>query len=207
MIRAVLFDLDNTLVDSRLDFDAMRREMELPAGLPILEAIDRLPPREAERCRTILHRHELAGAACATLLPGVRSLLDELSHRGLPFGIATRNSRSIAAATLANVGIACDLFLTRDCGPVKPDPWAVHHACQVWNVEPNKVVFVGDYRFDIEAGRAAGARTVLLTHAPDPHLHANAEGADLVLSSLAEYRRLLDWLDSLGQSFLGGGSS
>jgi HAD superfamily hydrolase (TIGR01509 family) len=201
MIRALLFDLDNTLVDSRLDFEAMRREMRLPSDLPILEAIDRLPPREAERCRTILHRHELAGAACATLLPGVRSLLDELSRRGLPFGIATRNSHSIAAATLANVGVACELVLTRDCGPVKPDPWAVHHACRTWNVAPSNVVFVGDYRFDIEAGRAAGARTVLLTHAPDPHLHANAEGADLVLSSLAEYPRLLAWIDRHGHLF------
>lgn len=203
MIRAVLFDLDNTLVDSRLNFDAMRREMELPFDLPILEAIDRLPPREAERCRTILHRHELAGAACATLLSGVRLLLDEISRRGLPFGIATRNSRSIAAATLANVGVACELVLTRDCGPVKPDPWAVHRACRAWSVEPSEVVVIGDYRFDIEAGRAAGARTVLLTHAPDPHLHANDEEADLVLSSLAEYPRLLDWLDSVARGSLG----
>lgn len=197
MIRAFLFDLDNTLVDSRLDFDAMRREMELPFDLPILEAIDRLPPREAEHCRTILHRHELAGAACATLLPGVRPLIDELTGRGLPFGIITRNSREIAAVTLDNVGLACNLVLTRDCGPVKPDPWAVQHACRTWNLTPAEVVVIGDYRFDIESGRAAGARTVLLTHAPDPHQHANDEGADLVLSSLAEYPRLLTWLAGL----------
>jgi HAD superfamily hydrolase (TIGR01509 family) len=200
VIRAFLFDLDNTLVDSRLDFEAMRREMRLPSDLPILEAIDRLPAAEADRCRAILHRHELAGAACATLLPGVQSLIDELKGRGLPFGIVTRNSREIAAATLANVGVACNLVLTRDCGPVKPDPWAVQQACRTWSVTPAEVVVVGDYRFDIESGRAAGARTVLLTHAPRPHLHANDEGADLVLSSLAEYPRLLDWLDRGGQS-------
>ena len=47
MLRGLIFDLDNTLVDSRLNFDAMRREMDLPAGLPILEAIERLPSAQA----------------------------------------------------------------------------------------------------------------------------------------------------------------
>jgi len=42
MIRGIIFDLDGTLADSQLDFDAMRREMELPLGLPILEALTRL---------------------------------------------------------------------------------------------------------------------------------------------------------------------
>jgi HAD superfamily hydrolase (TIGR01509 family) len=195
VIRAVLFDLDNTLVDSRLDFVVMRREMELPSDLPILEAIDRLPPIQAARCRAILHRHELAGAARATLLAGVQPLLAELARRHLPFGIVTRNSREIAAATLAHVGIACDLVLTRDCGPVKPDPWPVRFACATWGVTPAEVVVIGDYRFDIESGRAAGARTVLLTHAPAAANHPNSEQADLVLSSLAEFPRLLAWID------------
>jgi HAD superfamily hydrolase (TIGR01509 family) len=196
VIRAFLFDLDNTLVDSRLDFEAMRREMRLPSDLPILEAIDRLPRSEADRCRAILHRHELAGAACATLLPGVPEIIDELQRRELPFGIATRNCREVALATLANVGLACELVLTRDCGPVKPDPWPVFFACRTWQLDPRDVVVIGDYRFDIESGRAAGARTVFLTHAPNPHLHDNPEQADLVLTSLAEYPRLLAWMES-----------
>jgi len=39
MIRGVVFDLDDTLVDSQLDFDAMRREMELPPDQPVFEAV------------------------------------------------------------------------------------------------------------------------------------------------------------------------
>jgi HAD superfamily hydrolase (TIGR01509 family) len=195
LIRALLFDLDNTLVDSRLDFDAMRREMGLPANQPILEAIDRLDPMQAEWCREILHQHELAGAARATLLPGVAELLAALGERNLKFGIATRNSLRIARATLANVGIACDLVLTRDCGPVKPNPWPVQFACRTWALAPAEVVVVGDYKFDIQSGRAAGAHTVLLTHDADPAAYPNDERADLVLSSLASYPRLLAWLE------------
>jgi len=195
MIRGLIFDLDNTLVDSRLDFAAMRREMNLPAGLAILEAIESLPPPQAARCREILHRHEVAGAAQATLLPGVAELLAEVQRRGLHQAIATRNSKPIAEATLRRLGIEIELVLTRDCGPIKPDPWPVLHACQKWGIQPDEVAVIGDYRFDIECGRAAGAKTVLLTHDSNPHEYSNHERADLVLSSLADYRQLLQWVE------------
>lgn len=197
MIRGLVFDLDNTLVDSRLDFQAMRREMGLPDGLPILEAIDRLDPVQADRCREILHQHELAGAARATLLPGVRELLAAIEMRGLSYAIATRNSLRITRATLSGVALACDLVLTRDCGPVKPDPWPVQFACRTWGILPAEAVVIGDYKFDIQSGRAAGAHTVLLTHDEDPAAYPNDERADLVLSSLASYPQLLAWIERL----------
>ena len=196
MLRGLIFDLDNTLADSRLDFEAMRREMGLPPGQPILEGIARLSESQAAACREILHRHELAGAEQATLLPGVRELLAEVARRGLHQAIATRNSRQIALATLHKLGIEIELVLTRDCGPIKPDPWPVREACCRWDVSPREVAVIGDFRFDIECGRSAGAKTVLLTHDERPHEHPNDEQADLVLSSLAEYPRLLAWIDS-----------
>ena len=55
---------------------------------------------------------------------------------------------------------------------------------------------IDDYRFDIECGRAAGTRTVLLTGEADPETYENREGADLVLRSLAEQTVLLEWLES-----------
>ena len=42
-IRGIIFDMDGTLVDSRLDYDAIRREMGLPAGMPILEGLEQVP--------------------------------------------------------------------------------------------------------------------------------------------------------------------
>jgi HAD superfamily hydrolase (TIGR01509 family) len=196
MLRGLIFDLDNTLVDSGLDFDRMRHEMGLPPG-PILEAIGRLDAASAARCREILRRHEQIGAERAKLLPGVKELLAEVTRRGLRRAIATRNSRAIAVETLHNVGIEVELVLTRDCGPIKPDPWPVQFACRQWSLSPGEVAVVGDYRFDIECGRAAGAQTVLLTHDADPAAYPNHERADLVLSSLADYPRLLAWLESV----------
>lgn len=195
MIRGIVFDMDGTLVDSQLDFDAMRREMELPAGLPILEAVARLPKLHAERCQVILDRHEREGHERATLLPGVSELLAELGSRAIRVAIATRNSRAITAATLDKLRLAFDFALTRDDGPVKPDPWPVQHACERWQLTAAHVAVIGDYKFDIECGRAAGCQTVLLTHPHDAATYTNDEQADLLLTSLAEYERLLAWLD------------
>jgi phosphoglycolate phosphatase len=197
VIRGIVFDLDGTLADSRLDFDAMRREMELPPEMSILDAIDRLAAARAERCRAILHRHEREGLERAKLLPGVAALLIELDRRQIRRAIATRNSREVTDATLLKLELAVDFALTRDDGPVKPDPWAVQHACQRWGLPPAEVLMVGDFRYDVESGRSAGCRTVLLTHAIAPTDYPNHEKADLLLRSLADYPRLLAWIAEL----------
>ena len=65
-IRGVIFDLDGTLIDSRLDFDQMRCDMEFAPGQLILETLEALPEGERKkRCREILHRHEYQGATSA----------------------------------------------------------------------------------------------------------------------------------------------
>ena len=136
VIRGILFDMDGTLVDSQLDFDAMRREMELPPEMPILEAVTRLPPQHAERCRAILDRHEREGVLRGALLPGVAELLAELRLRGIRLAIATRNSRLHTDATLRKLRLQVEFALTRDDGPVKPDPWAAVTACSRWDLSP-----------------------------------------------------------------------
>ena len=57
VLRGMIFDLDGTLVDSGLDFEAIRRDMRLPAGMPILESLGRIPAgSEKERMLEVLHQ-------------------------------------------------------------------------------------------------------------------------------------------------------
>ena len=70
-LRGIIFDMDGTLVDSGLDFDAIRRDIGLPERHPILEGVEAIPAGpERERALEILHRHEHEGAVRALLEAG-----------------------------------------------------------------------------------------------------------------------------------------
>jgi HAD superfamily hydrolase (TIGR01509 family) len=195
-IQGVVFDLDGTLVDSRLDFEAMRREIGLPAGTPVLEGVAALSPGDAPRAWEILERHERAGAEIATVVPGVRELLEDLHQSGRRIAIITRNGRSFARATLARLELPIDLVISRDDAPPKPHPAGLVQILQAWQVPPPRAAIVGDYRFDLEAGRAAGMRTVLYSaDSTESELAAWRPLTDFVVESFVECRRLLDWLD------------
>jgi phosphoglycolate phosphatase len=203
-IRGVIFDLDGTLVDSGLDFDLMRREMGLAGELPLLEALQALPSEIAARCWAILHEHEQRGSQRATLFPGVRDFLSALERRGLLRAVVTRNSRALTLATLARLEVDFHPIVCREDAPAKPDPQAIWKVCENWGIEPNQCVMIGDYRFDIEAGRRAGTHTVLFTGSGE---HSGLDGdiqADFVLESFAETTGLWSWWAQIDLGGSGG---
>ena len=74
--------------------------------------------------------------------------------------------------TLEAIGLA-DCFavedvLGRDEAPPKPHPGGLLKLAEAWNVPASEMVMVGDYRFDLDCGRAAGARTVLVNLPDNP---------------------------------------
>jgi len=164
MPHGIIFDMDNTLMDSALDFDAIRLSMNLPHGEPMLEHINALPPKQAAAHHEKLRQHELAGARRATALPGVVEFLQYTAKKGWKSAVLTRNSREAAEITLARLKFDFDVVICREDGPPKPDPWAILHICDGWSAAPADVVMVGDFHFDITAGNRAGARTVLIAH-------------------------------------------
>ena len=82
--RAVIFDLDGTLADSLLDFDAIRAEIGLAPGLPILEQLAGVDPAARARAELIMRRHEREAIASATLTDGCADLLGHLGALGNP---------------------------------------------------------------------------------------------------------------------------
>ena len=151
-LRGIIFDMDGTLVDSGLDFDAIRRDIGLPERHPILEGVEAIPEGpERERALEILHRHEHEGAVRATPYPGVAQLLERLDQLSLRSGVLTRNSRASVDTTFGQLGWTFDTVLTREDAPAKPDPTGVLAICQDWNMAPADVLFVGDYLFDLQA--------------------------------------------------------
>ena len=189
-----LFDMDGTLTHAMHDFDAMRAELELPAGVPILEALAAMEPEAAAIKHRELDDMELRMAADATPQPGSTELLEYLQKQGARIGIVTRNGREIANVTLKACGL--DGFfdeqsiISRDCCTAKPDPAGVNLLLSRWEGDASNAVMVGDYLFDLQAGHSAGTATI--------HMDVNGEFSwpditDFSVQSLTEiHTRLLN---------------
>ena len=159
-----IFDMDGTLTVAVHDFNAIREDLGLPPGQPILETLAMLPAEQAERLYRRLHEIEWELAARARAQEGAAELLEGLRQRGGRLGILTRNSKEIAYETLR----VCDLlgFFDRECvlaresAAPKPEPDGVRQLLSHWDADPSAAVMVGDYLFDLMAGHRAGAATV-----------------------------------------------
>ncbi len=195
-MRGIIFDLDGTLVDSRLDFEAIRRDMGLASGSPILETMGKIAPGpELDRMQEVLHQHELKAAHGAILFEGVLDLLRWIDEIPIPKAILTRNSRICTDLVTNRLNLQFSQVLTREDAAPKPDPAGLLAICKYWNLPPAEVVFCGDYLFDLEAGRRAGMRTILFAPGNLPEF---ADQADLVLRA---YHTAIEQIQS---AFLNG---
>lgn len=156
--------MDGTLTMAMHDFDAIRATLELPPGVPILEALAAMEPQQAKLKHRELDSMELQMAAEAQPQPGSIELLEYLSAKGAQLGIVTRNGRQIADVTLQACGLDVffntDTIVSRDCCTAKPDPAGVQLLLSRWQADAGNAVMVGDYLFDLQAGHAAGTATI-----------------------------------------------
>jgi HAD superfamily hydrolase (TIGR01509 family) len=185
--RAVIFDLDGTLTEPVLDFDAIRDEIGLRPGLPILEQMVDLDGPARARAEAIILRHEREAIARATLAEGCAELLAALAALAIPIAILTRNVREVVDTFGRAFGFTFHGIYTREDGPPKPSPAGVLALCAQMRVAPAETLTVGDYKFDVIAGRSAGSRTVLVRREPlEPHAWDDWGSPDLVVQSLRE---------------------
>lgn len=162
----VAFDLDGTLVDSKIDFSELRRTLGIASDTPILEEIETWPENRRNWGHEVIHRFEVEGAEKSTVIDGVHETLQYLNRQRIPFSIFTRNSRATALMTLNMHGLTCDLVLTRNDTEPKPKPDGLHLIAKHFSISTSNLLFVGDYLYDLQAGLSAGTPTALFL--PDP---------------------------------------
>ena len=196
-IRAVLFDFDGTLTaPGAIDFAAIREAVGCPPDQLILEYIGTLKdPAEKQRRLGLLEGFEIAAAAASRPNAGAEQVVQGLHARGLRLGIISRNGRASidrAFRNFSEIDQTCfHVIISRDSAvPPKPAPEGVLLAAQAMRVDAARMLMVGDYVLDVQAGRAAGAITVFL----EDHWRLEEFGvtADFVIRDLREIAAIVD---------------
>lgn len=172
----IIFDLDGTLVDSKLDFNLLCHQLGWPVGTPILEHLAQLTePAERAHAEQVIANFEMQGAAEACWMPGAEALLHHLAAKGIPTAILTRNMRAASQLCRERLAIPVSLWLTREDAPAKPDPTGLLQIAKHWQRPVQQLLFIGDYWFDLETARRAEMPSCLYLNDQNQHFAAAAD--------------------------------
>ncbi len=154
-----------------------------------MEQLADLSPVGRERGNAILDHHERKAAERCQLHEGATDTITMLRRENLGVGLLTRNSRSSLETVCSRFGLRFDSTVSREDAPPKPSPEPVLLACSQLRADPDKVLVVGDFVFDMMAGKAAGTWTALLCSRSRQLPEVDA---DLEIRSLIEIRDIVD---------------
>ena len=190
-IKGVLFDFDGTLtLPGALDFPAIKRELGCPVDEPVLEFLETLPPSIRSELMKVLQEKEDIASEASRPNKGAEQCLSSFKKKGIPIGILTRNSLGSVKKALKNFkSISYDDFksiITRDFSLPKPHPDGVVKSARIMGLSPSELLMVGDFRFDVIAGNAAGSTTVLLTNGGESLMMPGDPEPDHIITSLDE---------------------
>jgi phosphoglycolate phosphatase len=212
-VRALIFDLDGTLIDSERDLvdatNAMLRELSRPELPPATISsyighgaaklcASALGPgataeQQAEGLQIFLRHYEAHKLDYTRAYPGVPDALESFSKANIPMAVLTNKPTQISVQILEGLGIARyfsvvyggDSFAAK-----KPDPAGVHKILEQFKVAPAGTLFIGDSEVDVQTARNAGTIVVIVNHGFGQHDRA-AHPADLYVDRLIELEPLL----------------
>lgn len=215
-MKAVLFDLDGTLIDTAADFIRIIQNMCREKGCEVV-AGDLIRTQVSEGARAMVklvypeldvtdevflaHRQrflDIYGADIAVdtdLFEGMYPLLAELEAANIPWGIVTNKPRWLSEALLEALNLTqrCSVLVCpEDVTHTKPDPEPMYLAAKQIAIAPEDCIYVGDHPRDIDAGRAAKMYTILAAYGYLPLAHKDdltAWQADCIVNTVAELQQ------------------
>jgi N-acetyl-D-muramate 6-phosphate phosphatase len=216
-VKAVLFDLDGTLIDSAPDLGAAADKMRTDRGLPSLP-FEKYRPMAGAGARGMLgvafgmtpdhpdfaamreeffRNYESCMTQRTYVFDGVAQLITSLNERKVSWGVVTNKSMRFTAPLTKGMPLfaSAKAVVGGDSTPhPKPHPAPLLEAARQVGVKPIECIYVGDDVRDIQAGRAAGMSTVAATYG---YLGSNGEvqqwGADTQIDCPLALLKLLNF--------------
>ncbi|WP_277561166.1 HAD family hydrolase [Acinetobacter beijerinckii] len=187
-MKAVLFDLDGTLIDTAADFIRIIQQMCRDEQRPVVDA-ETIRTQVSEGARAMVklvypelevtdpiflaHRQhflDLYGdniVVDTDLFLGMYPLLEALEAKQIPWGIVTNKPRGLSESLLAELNLTqrcAVLVCPEDVTHTKPDPEPMYLAAQQLGIDAEDIIYVGDHPRDIDAGRNAKMYTILAAY-------------------------------------------
>ncbi len=184
MISTILFDLDGTLVDTAPDLGyALNIQLQRHGKKPLSDAKIRpfashgsrglvglgfgITPADANFLAMrdeYLSIYDTVFTRSPKLLPGIAELLQAIENKDLKWGIVTNKPRRFTQKLIESIDLhlnAMCVVCGDDAPQPKPSPATLLMACNQVGVKPENCMYVGDAERDIQAGKAAGMKTVV----------------------------------------------
>lgn len=220
-MKAVLFDLDGTLIDTAADFIRIIQQMCRDEQREVVAA-DLIRTQVSEGARAMVklvypeldvtdavflaHRQrflDIYGADIAVdtdLFDGMYEILASLETQQIPWGIVTNKPRWLSEALLAALHLTerCSVLVCpEDVNKTKPDPEPMYLAARQINIAAEDCIYVGDHPRDIDAGRHAKMYTILAAYGYLPLEHKDdltAWQADCIVNTVEELQQVIHQL-------------
>jgi len=224
MIKAVVFDLDGTLVKFNIDFRAVRAETRsflISQGVPasvlslnesIFEMLKKTevfmknigkPTAAIETVRkkalAIAEKYELEAAKTTSLQPGVKAVLQILKQMGLKIGLCTVNGQKSTDYVLERFGIKgfFSAVVSREKAKhVKPHMEHLQETLKALEVSPKEVLVVGDSQADMKCAKELGATAAGILTGVSTSKELMDAGADFLVTSISDIPILVEQINS-----------
>jgi phosphoglycolate phosphatase len=218
-VKAVLLDLDGTLLDTVLDLHAAACGMLADLGRPPvaveeirayvgrgipnlvkrvlagkLEAADDPTPPPADALASFKKHYEHFNGRAAKPFPGVVEGLEALKAKGLTLGVITNKAQAFTLPLLERTGLMpyMSVAVAGDQLPKpKPDPMPLVWACGRMNVSPADTLMIGDSVHDFKAGRAAGCKVFLVPYGYNEGQDVQGLDADAIVATIHDAASLI----------------
>jgi phosphoglycolate phosphatase len=217
--KAVLLDLDGTLLDTAPDLLEAANDMLLELGRPTvsiaeirayvgrgipnlvkrliagrLDAADDPAPPPSEALASFRRHYAESNGRQAAPYPGVKEGLDALTAMNLPLACITNKAEAFTEPLLERTGLAhyFKVVVSGDTLPrAKPDPMPIIWVCGHFDLKPKDMLMIGDSVNDARAARAAGCPVFIVPYGYNEGQDVRKLDCDAIVASLFEATTLI----------------